>query len=363
MTAGVVIVNFNSAQFAIDAALSVLGDDCNAIVVIVDNASVDNSVDYFRSLSSASACHVPCAPDSDGPKPVTFARIEDIHVQFIGRGHAVIDEPGLYIIESDENRGFAAGCNIGLRALSAENACSWYLLLNPDALVATGAMNAFEVELRSRRVGLIGGSVLEFDAPHRIQALGGARLNPITFMGENIGGGGLFRGSTREPSSPDQLTYPLGAAMACRADYLHCAGLLNEDYFLYYEEADWARRGAERYSVGWARDAVIYHRDGVAAGSRTEFRKRSVVSEFHMARSRLIFVSKWRPVQMPLALGLEIARAFTRLVRGNIAQMKAVLAGTFSALNFVLGFGASPAEQGAVAADREKKLRNSQPML
>ena len=69
-----------------------------------------------------------------------------------------------------------------MTALSQDDSIDMFLLLNPDALLARGAMSAFRERLAQGAVGLCGGSVLRFDAPHEIQALGGARLTSATLL-------------------------------------------------------------------------------------------------------------------------------------------------------------------------------------
>ena len=59
----------------------------------------------------------------------------------------------------------------------------------------------------------------------------------------NIGEGARFSDSRDAAQTESQLSYPLGAAIAFRRDYLSRAGYLDERYFLYYEEADWALAG------------------------------------------------------------------------------------------------------------------------
>lgn len=326
MNTGVVIVNYNCAGLALDAALSVLADEPEARVVIVDNASSDGSLAYFEEVLAGRRKHIPQAP-AGGPVAVRFARLAALSTAIISEGETT--DARLVILKAKTNHGFAAGCNLGLRFLHHPGDTGLRVLLNPDALLARGAMAAFAARLGDSGAGLAGGSVLRFEAPYVAQAFGGARLNPWTLQGGNIGAGRTFANAPEQSVVEAAMDYPLGAAMAFHADYLEQAGPLDERFFLYFEEADWARRGRSSRPV-WARDAVIYHRHGAAAGSRQAAGKRGALSDFHMARSRMLYAMKWCPLAVPLIAALSLGQSARRFLRGHRAQARAVLAGTFS---------------------------------
>ncbi len=313
---GAVIVNYRCAPLALDAALSFLGDG-GACAVIVDNASDDGSPDYIEQAMRGSA-HAPAPPPD--PLPGRAVRFADPARLAVGR---------LTVLRSKANGGFAAGCNAGLRFLSAAPKIDRFLLLNPDALLAEGALAAFVDRLSEDSAGLCGASVVAFDAPHAVQALGGAAFDKILMTGRNIGEGESLGALPDRRSVEAQLSYPLGAAIALRKDYLSRAGYLDERYFLYYEEIDWARAGGGAQRPVWAPGAVVYHRYGAASKSerRTagEPSQRSPLSDYHMTRSRVLFAAKWRPPLAPLAMLAGGAQAVRRYLRGRPRNGAAVL--------------------------------------
>ncbi len=318
---GAVIVNYNSARFALDAALSVLGDDPDAAVVIVDNASTNNSRRIFEDAVGAGA-HRPFAPELGGaaPRPRP-ADLRDVSAAILEEGAPPPPGTSLSIVLAQDNAGFSAGCNKGLRFLRRHRDCARYLLLNPDAVVAAGALDAFAAALAAPDAGLCGGTVLLANDPGRVQAFAGARLRPLSLMGENIGQGELLIGAPETAAVEARLDYPLGAAVALKADYLDQAGYLDERYFLYYEEADWALAGWPSTRTVWARDAVVFHHYGVSSGSQFAGARRpaerSPLAEYHMARSRLLFALKWRPWLAPLVFAVGAGQILTRLRRGR----------------------------------------------
>jgi hypothetical protein len=313
---GAVIVNYNSAPLAIAAALSFLGDG-GAAVVIVDNLSTDDSRATLVAARAGDA-EAPEAPrePAEGRAPL-FAPA------------AALAGSACELVLSEQNGGFAAGCNIGLKRLMARGDCTHFLLLNPDALIAKGSLAAFSERLADPSVGLCGATVAAFDPPHPVQAFGGARVSGLLPVGRNIGEGSDVAQPPARSAVERQLSYPLGAAIAFRRDYLDRAGFLDERYFLYFEEFDFARAGRGLNSA-WADGALIYHRYGASSKSRRAAKgvRRSPLADYHMARSRLLFVAKWRPMTAPLALLLALAEAGRRLGRGDRENARAVLAGS-----------------------------------
>ncbi|MDZ7626790.1 MAG: hypothetical protein U5J99_00105 [Parvularculaceae bacterium] len=314
---GAVIVNYRCASLALDAALSFLGDG-GAKAIIVDNASDDGSAELIEDVIAGVRTHAPQPP----PDP-----LEDRAVRFADP--AQLARGRLVLIRAKANGGFAAGCNIGLRALSSGVGIDRFLLLNPDALLAEGALAAFAERLNEDGAGLCGASVVAFDAPHAVQAFGGAAFDGLLLTGRNIGEGLALADRPDRRSVEARLDYPLGAAIALRKDYLSRAGYLDERYFLYYEEIDWARAGGDAHPPVWAPDAVVYHRYGAASKSKRAAAgapsARSALSDYHMTRSRVLYAAKWRPPLAPLAMLAGTAQAARRYLRGRAENGAAVL--------------------------------------
>ncbi len=314
---GAVIVNYRCAPLALDAALSFFGDG-GARAIIVDNASDDGSADIIEAVIAGRASHTPTPP----PEPLKGRAVRFADPARLAPGR-------LMLMRAKTNSGFAAGSNIGLRGLAAGGGVDHLLLLNPDALLAEGALAAFAARLNEDSAGLCGATVVAFDAPHAAQAFGGAQFDPLLLTGRNIGEGEMPAEKPDRRSVEARLDYPLGAAIALRKDYLARAGYLDERYFLYYEEVDWARAGGAAHRPVWAPDAVVYHRYGAASKSERraagEASARSPLSDYHMTRSRVLYAAKWRPPLAPLAMLAGGAQAARRLMRGRRANAAAVL--------------------------------------
>ncbi len=309
-TPGVVIVNYNTLELSLEAIASVFEAEQmpgKTRVVLIDNASTTHS---FSQLVAAAHKRLKLSV------VVTRDGINDLSKQ-----------ADVVIIDAGRNDGFAAGCNIGLRWLKQTDT-DLFVLLNPDACLHRAALRAFAAKLSSdQSYGLVGATLLDAAHPHKIQALSGAKLSNWSLLGQN-----LSEGKTREAGFSEQevertLSYPVGAALAFRCDWLDYAGFMDEQYFLYYEEIDWVRSGAKKYRPGWASEAIVYHHRGAVAGSHLAEKMRSPLADYHMIRSRMLFTLKWQPWLFPLICVLSAVQMMRRILRGQWLQALAIARG------------------------------------
>ncbi|MGV6802111.1 MAG: hypothetical protein ACWA5L_09350 [bacterium] len=326
----VIIVNYNTPAFTYQAAMSALGAlsamaaSSKGSVIIVDNHSTDGSVTTMESMlaDKEALARGSCLPDVSWPR--VLPRTKSFRQNDDRLDNIDLSNLDVVILAADKNGGFAAGNNIGLRLLEQSNA-ETIVLLNPDAQLSELALSAFEEKLKDERYGLVGATVLSTARPYRAQALGGAQMSRLTLLGQNIGAGAISGALPSETQVEARLDYPLGAAIAFRRDWLQQIGLMDERYFLYYEEMDWARAGRHLYKTGWARAALVYHAHGASAGSNLGKAARSNLADYYMIRSRLAYATKWCPWCLPHMYILGCVQALRRLPRRQFSQARAIL--------------------------------------
>jgi hypothetical protein len=207
-------------------------------VVIVDNASADGSAERIR-----------CAID--------------LH----GWSDAVC------LLSHPRNGGFAAGNNVAIDRLKLTGRSPEYvLLLNPDTEVQPDALGALVRFMDARPYTGIAGSRID-DSDHRAQGtprrfpspLGelevAARCGPLTHL--------LRRWRIAGPSTevPQPCDWVSGASMMIRWRVLQEVGLLDERYFLYYEEVDLCLRARRAgWQVWYVPDSRVMHVEGASTG-------------------------------------------------------------------------------------------------
>lgn len=189
-----------------------------------------------------------------------------------GTGEMVEAEfPEAILIRDTTNRGFAAGCNRAIRAGRGR----YLLLLNPDTLVTAGALEEM-VRFLDRRpeAGGAGPKLLNPDGSRQPSVRGfptfASAFGRFTILGKL----GFFRRAGSDylqagfdGGRPAVVDQPMGAALFLRREALDEVGLLDEGFFLYFEEVDLCRRLTRAGRPLWYNPAAeIVHRGGESTG-------------------------------------------------------------------------------------------------
>ncbi len=263
----VVVLNYCTPELALAAAKSAAEDvdPARDVVLIVDNGSPDGSADVIQK-----------------------------GVEELGLSH-------LRLVRSPRNGGFAAGNNRGIREVSAEA----YVLQNSDAIVRPGTMETLYRALRSDEdIGIVSPQLCGEDDVPQISCF--RHLTP---------GSELIRGASTGVITRllDRYNVPLGVQTA-RVDVpwtsfafvmisrrvLETVGLLDEGYFMYYEDADYCRLIAEAgfRVVHEPQGRVVHLRGKSSPVKEATRRKKPRPSYFYEARSRYFARSlgKWGPL-------------------------------------------------------------------
>jgi GT2 family glycosyltransferase len=241
-----------------------------------------------------------------------------------GSVEAVLNEfPGVRIIRSPVNLGYAGGCNLGIRNSKAP----YVALLNNDAEVTPGWLWPL-VEALDRDAGLsaVQPKLLSIQNPDRFDYCGAAG-GEMDIFGYPFTRGRIFGSIETDAGQYDEQTsifWASGAATLLRRSALDKVGLLDESFFAQMEEIDldWRMQRAG-YRIGSIPRAVVYHQTGATLdGAR--FRK-----WYLNHRNNLIMILKnhsglslmWI---FPIRLMLEWLTFLMSLFTGRFRRMAAV---------------------------------------
>ena len=245
----VVVLNYRTTDLAIDCLRSLSGEVGSVpgmMVVVCDNATGGDAEERLRH-----------AIETNGWG--TWARLK----------------------VTTHNLGFTGGNNIVIReAMESADPPEYVLLLNSDTIVQPGAMSAL-VEFMDRNPGVgIAGSRLESPdgevqgSPFRFHRVAseferGVRVGIISRL--------LRRWIVVMPkqSEPCEAEWVAGASMIIRQGVIEQIGMLDEDYFTYFEDIDFcmnARRAG--WSVWYVPQSRIVHLEGAASGISSRAPKR-----------------------------------------------------------------------------------------
>ena len=235
----VIIVNYGTPEFAIEAVESVLakGQGGRSVEVhLVDNASPGGDADRFA------AAH---AERSWGAQVTLWAETE--------------------------NHGFGRGNNVVLKTLATRAAPPDYVfLLNPDAVLENDAVEHLAGYLdRHPEAGAAGASVRMPDDDGRAAAF--RFPSPRAALAQAIDFGPARRLLGAQPVALDpghpagRVDWVTGAAVMFRFPAIRDVGFFDPAFFLYFEEVDLMRRLTEAgWEVHYQPDARVLHHEGVA---------------------------------------------------------------------------------------------------
>jgi hypothetical protein len=166
-----------------------------------------------------------------------------------------------HFLANNENLGYSGGNNTGIR-YALKNGADYILILNPDTMAEKNLLSRLVKVMGSRkRTGILQPAIRE---------------DRMTFYG----GGKIKWLNVRQPQStaiPRSMImkkdfYVMGSAMFIRKEVIEDAGLFDERYFLYFEDADYslkARRAG--YNLGIEKEALVNHRASASTGSPCRF--------------------------------------------------------------------------------------------
>jgi GT2 family glycosyltransferase len=274
----VVILNYNRADLLAACLQSIYANPtrCALAVWVVDNASSDGSAD------------------------MVCARFPQAH-----------------LIVSRHNGGFAYGNNLALRRIidEPEHTTDYTLLLNNDTVVPVGALDGLVDYLDTHAgVGVVGPKLLlpdgtldkacrrSFPTPevsfYRMTGL--ARLFPRSPRF------GRYNMTYLDPDTETEVDSVVGACMLLRTSIMQEVGLLDEQFFMYGEDLDWAYR-IKQY--GWK--IVYYPAVQVIHYKRAASSRRAVPSIRAFYEAMRIFHRKHYAASTPAPLNLLIEVGIT----------------------------------------------------
>jgi GT2 family glycosyltransferase len=240
----VIVVTFNSAVVIERCLHSIRESGLLARTIVVDNGSADGSADVVERLF-----------------------------------------PEVMVVRSSSNLGFAAGCNRGMREAKPWKP-AYFFFLNPDAVVTEQCVDRLCRDLEDNNRLAVASPLLRDLETGEIR-YAGAELD-LERMALEVRGWGA-----QEVALGEGLVLtgrPTGAAMIVRQVAVDAVGMMDEAFFLYWEEAEWAWRfRSHGFDVAVELTAVALHASSHSTGGPG-----SPVFEYYVARNLLMMVAKAR---------------------------------------------------------------------
>jgi GT2 family glycosyltransferase len=242
--AGVVVLNYQGADDTVRCLESLAAVRPAPLVVVVDNASGDGSVERIRAAA-----------------------------------------PGVEVIVNDANLGFAGGCNTGIDRLRTCGVDHVWLLNNDTTVEAPTLQRMLDVAAADERVGAVGSVIYDMAVPERVLTWGGGRVGRRT-------------GFTRDAREPrDRVDYLTGASVLLRTAALDDVGSFDPRFFFTWEDVDLGVRLADRgWGIAVAEGSRVWHRWGGSVSAVSPVRME------HHAAGVVLFMRKHSSVPALSAL-------------------------------------------------------------
>jgi len=315
----ILLLNWNNWKDTIECLESIFKLEYDRFKVIVcDNNSDNNSLRKIKEW--ANGLRVAHFLDNDQIKKVVLPYVDkpvryiEYSIEDVQKCTYDNENRKLILIQTRKNLGFAGGNNIGLKYALNCNDCDYIWLLNNDTVVDKMALKVLVDCAKTNKNSIYGSKLLSYYYPSRIQALG------ISFN--------KYWGTTKfvvNQSDISKIDFLVGASMFIPSYVLKRIGLFSEEYFLYYEEADFWKKCKNKYTFVCALDSIVYHKEGATIGASNKSKiEKSLIGDFYGIRNRILFMKKYYPNYLiTVYLGL-IVTIFNRIRRKQYTRVKMI---------------------------------------
>ena len=283
----VVILNYNGKDYLEKFLPSVTQESGDCQVIIADNCSTDDSVNFLRT-----------------------------------------SYPSLRIIEIPNNKGFSAGYNYALNLIQSK----YYVLLNSDVEVTPNWIRpVFEMMEQDDSIAAAQPKILSYHNKNVFEYAGAAG-GFIDFLGYPFCRGRIFDSLERDSGQYDDIKETFWATGAClfvRADVYHELGGLDDDFFAHMEEIDlcWRIHSAG-YKVMYYGHSTVYH---VGGGTLHKSNPKKTYLNFRNGLSLLFknYSTLHLFTRLPLRILLDLIAATKFIFDGSYQDGVAVLKALF----------------------------------
>lgn len=189
-------------------------------------------------------------------------------------------------IENKENLGFAGGNNVGIR-YALEHSADYVLLLNNDTFVKADFLeNLVRTAEADGRTGIAGPKIYAgLPGSTRLWYAGGG----VDWKGVKTVHRGFQEEDEGKWNQTEDSDFVSGCAMLIKRSVLERIGLLDERYFLYYEDTDFCTRARKAgFRILYVPQATVYHKSWSSSGGQS-----SPLRTYYMTRNRLLLMDSY----------------------------------------------------------------------
>jgi hypothetical protein len=297
----IILLNWNGWKDTLECLESVYQISYPSFnVVLVDNYSTDDSLTKIRDFCSGElnvfselkAENTSKIIKNPSKKPIELWEFNESDLEeepkeshFKKDIKSLSSETNIFLIKNNENHGFAGGNNVGIKFAKNIIKSDYVLLLNNDTVVENGFLEPMvEISENNKDIGFVGPKTYFYHPyPQKIiQITGGGSIDlkkAKTFQR------GYQEEESGQYSESVDLSYVGGSCVLVKNEILNKIGLLDERFFMYWEDTDWSYRGNKKgYRSVYQPKSIIWHKHGASSKPCFEL--------YYLSRNRIFFMKK-----------------------------------------------------------------------
>jgi N-acetylglucosaminyl-diphospho-decaprenol L-rhamnosyltransferase len=319
----VIIVSFRNARDVngcVDA-IARMAAEPELALFICENGGADAFNDLVAVLTGpGGACDphsLPFAPI--GPRIVRAARLR---LQTNDPSKAV----WVHVGEACENLGYAGGVNAYLESLLTTDEWPGVWILNPDTEPESDALKELVDYAEKHGRDMVGSRQRPPDEPDIVLG-GGLAWRKWRAATKLVGYWTPAKVCPPSDEIERQLDSPSGSSMYVTRTCIERIGLMDETYFLYFEDLDWGIRAKRQGKIGYAHRSVVVHEGGTTIGGGSSRRSNSSLAVYLEFRNRLLFTRNHFPKWIAWTFFMEIVEVMEYARVGSFSAITAAFRG------------------------------------
>jgi GT2 family glycosyltransferase len=229
-----------------------------------------------------------------------------------------------------ENLGFPGGVNAWIRPLLPEPGWSGVWILNPDTWPQPDALAELVDFAVKRRKGMVSSRIM-FPDRSDIASSRGLKFRKLSASEAGVD---IFAPVSPAPDPDDverRIDSPTGVSFYVTRACIDQIGLMDESYWLYWEDFDWGVRAKAACGIGYAHNSIVPHIGGSSSGAVRKRSQRSPSSVYLKNRNKLHFVRRHHPRWFAWTVMVSFLRSGEFLAAGStrnfVAAVKGLIAG------------------------------------
>lgn len=217
--------------------------------------------------------------------------------------------PSVKVIANKQNVGFGTGNNIVFRKIKSD----YYALINPDTVVDKNwLIEMMKVAESDKSIGICTSKLMMMHGNRNIINFAGGEVNFLGFAWSR----GLYEVDKKQFEKTEETKFASGASTLIKWELIRKIGYFDDDYFMYYEDADYSWRARMfGYKVFYVPKSIVYHKYSASVKRfMTETRKLYLLERNRLASIIKNYSLKVLLLLLPLLIFVETALAFYYLL-------------------------------------------------